>query len=120
MSRAKKLRDLPANDIETATGFDCRHEVGSRPEDYLNQFLIVARQYGYATRDDSWGELEKELKIAFRTLERQRRFIDSLIYQAIEDGDARDYDEIYDEVIDKGETFWNEIQKMKKYAEMFG
>lgn len=73
------IRDLPlfrvpSEDLERAIDFNVRHQSGAKPYDYLKNFLRVARQYGYATQDDSWGELEKELEIAFRDLERLRRF----------------------------------------------
>lgn len=35
---------------------------------YLKKWLTMFRQFGYATKDDSWGELEKLLNIVHREL----------------------------------------------------
>lgn len=45
-----------------------RHRSGRKPHDYLKAWLKIGRMFGYATHDDSWGELEKELCIVFRRL----------------------------------------------------
>ena len=44
-----------------------RHK-SSKPRDYLQAWLNIARMFGYATKDDSWGELEKLLTIVFRRM----------------------------------------------------
>ena len=67
------MRDLPLETIgrhELGRYLDAGilHRSGAQPHDYLVHWLWIARQFGYATRDDSWGELEKELAIAFRRL----------------------------------------------------
>lgn len=40
-----------------------RHKSGATPTDFLKSFLRVSRELGYATRDDSWNEFEKEFTI---------------------------------------------------------
>lgn len=42
------------------------HLHGNTPAAYLGKFLQMFRPFGYATRDDSWGELEKILDIVHR------------------------------------------------------
>ena len=41
---------------------------GNQPVAYLGKFLEMFRPHGYATRDDSWGELEKILDIVHKKL----------------------------------------------------
>lgn len=43
-----------------------RHRSGDKPEDYLRQWLQLFRPFAFASRDESWGELEKVLAIVFR------------------------------------------------------
>lgn len=43
-----------------------RHKSGKRPYDYLVAWLGMLRPFAYATRDDSWGEMEKLLCIVMR------------------------------------------------------
>lgn len=43
-----------------------RHRSNDKPEDYLKQWLKLFRPFAFASRDDSWGELEKILAIVFR------------------------------------------------------
>ena len=114
MSKNKLLKNVPGDELQDAINFNLRHSNGKDAHDYLMNFLVVARQYGFATQDDSWGELEKELAIVFRNLEQSRRFIDSSIHAIILAGDEREYDEIYDDLMERGESFWRDIQDMKK------
>jgi hypothetical protein len=55
-----------------------RHKSGSQPHDYLEHWLWIMRQFGYATHDDSWGELEKELAIMVSRLIRAERKLESM------------------------------------------
>jgi len=43
-----------------------RHKSGLKPYDYLKTWLNMLRPFAYATRDDSWGEMEKLLCIVMR------------------------------------------------------
>jgi len=43
-----------------------RHKSGLKPYDYLKAWLNMLRPFAYATRDDSWGEMEKLLCIVMR------------------------------------------------------
>lgn len=45
---------------------------GNQPVAYLGKFLQMFRPFGYATNDDSWGELEKILEIVHRNCALQR------------------------------------------------
>lgn len=112
---SKQLKDTPSGKIENACNFELRHKSGVEPKDYLKNFLRVARQYGYATRDDSWGELEKELQIAFRRLETYKRFLNSQIDLRKTEGDNRPIDEIRDDLLAQGETFWENVQRFKQF-----
>ena len=59
--------------LEGMCGSDIRHKSGAQPHDFLRAFLLVARNFGFATRDGTWGELEKVLQIAFRNQVRLMR-----------------------------------------------
>lgn len=59
---------LTPKQIEDIVDIGLRHKSGSKPTDYLNHWLSIARQFGFATHDDSWGELEKEFAIIIRRL----------------------------------------------------
>lgn len=111
----KKLKDLPRKEIENACGFELRHKSGVEPKDYLAKFLAVARQYGYATRDDSWGELEKELQIVFRRLETYKRFLHMEVHAQILSGNTMPVDEIRESLLEDGEEFWKQVQLYKKF-----
>ena len=43
-----------------------RHKNGDKPADYLKTWLSIFRSFAYATRDDSWGELEKLIAITMQ------------------------------------------------------
>lgn len=49
---------------------ELRHANGKAPVDYLRAWLTMFRPFGSATRDDSWGELEKLVCIAMRNFVR--------------------------------------------------
>ena len=52
-----------------AGGDGIRHSKESYdPVNYMKQWLAIFRCFGYATKDDSWGELEKEICVAVKRL----------------------------------------------------
>jgi len=55
-------------DINNITQTDIRHKSGATDKDYLKAFLSLSRCFGYATRDNSWGEFEKEFHIIVNRL----------------------------------------------------
>lgn len=61
---------LSATDFEIEQWVDAglRHINGMRPVDYLEHWCQVARHFAYATRDTTWGELEKEFAIIIKRL----------------------------------------------------
>lgn len=79
----EKLSDaqpLPSAFVWTGEGseerlFDAelRHENGKKPVDYLKAWLSMLRPFAFATRDDSWGEMEKLLSIVMRNYVRHLR-----------------------------------------------
>jgi Lar family restriction alleviation protein len=52
-----------------------RHKSGKKPYDYLVQWLSMLRPFAYATRDDSWGEMEKLLCIVLRNYVENKRLL---------------------------------------------
>ena len=52
-------------EVDVADMFDVghRHRSGKQPRDYLMSWLSMFRPFAYATKDDSWGELEKLISI---------------------------------------------------------
>lgn len=115
MIEKTKLSDIPAKQLEGVTDSFVRDRPTNDPEAYLRSFLRLSRQYGYATQDDSWGELEKELAIVFRRLERYRRFMMSQIKKELDTGNKKPIDDIEHDLLNQGEEFWNEIQRTKKF-----
>ena len=59
---------LSTGEIENIVDKGLRHRNGMKPVDYLKHWLWVARHFGYATHDDSWGEFEKEFSIIIKRL----------------------------------------------------
>lgn len=59
---------LSTTEIENQVDIGLRHRRGAKPYDYLAHWLSVARHFAYATRDDSWGEFEKEFAIIIKRL----------------------------------------------------
>jgi hypothetical protein len=45
---------------------ELRHRSGMKPVDYLQRWLPMFRPFAFATRDDSWGEMEKLVCITLR------------------------------------------------------
>ena len=50
-------------DVENMFDVGHRHKNGKQPRDYLMSWLSMLRPFAYATKDDSWGELEKLISI---------------------------------------------------------
>lgn len=50
-------------DVENMFDVGHRHKNGKQPRDYLMSWLSMFRPFAYATKDDSWGELEKLISI---------------------------------------------------------
>jgi hypothetical protein len=50
-------------DVENMFDVGHRHRNGKQPGDYLMSWLSMLRPFAYATKDDSWGELEKLISI---------------------------------------------------------
>lgn len=50
-------------DVESMFDVGHRHKSGKQPRDYLMSWLSMFRPFAYATKDDSWGELEKLISI---------------------------------------------------------
>lgn len=65
---AQQFAVLSPGEIERVVDIGLRHRRGMKPFDYLKHWLSVARQFGYATQDDSWGEFEKCFAIMVRRL----------------------------------------------------
>jgi len=53
-----------------------RHKSGIKPDDRLRLWLSAFRPFAYATRDDSWGELEKEICIVLNNYVRLMKLCD--------------------------------------------
>lgn len=49
------LAKATPGEIENWADIGLRHKSGVKPEDRLRRFINIARHFGYATRDDSWG-----------------------------------------------------------------
>jgi hypothetical protein len=60
--------NLTAKQIEDRVDIGLRHRSGKSPTDYLWHWLSIGRQFGYATKDDSWGEFEKLFAIIIKRL----------------------------------------------------
>lgn len=69
---------LSDGDIERIVDKGLRHRSGIKPFDYLAHWLWVGRHFGFAARDDSWGEFEKEFSIIIRRLVSAERERDAL------------------------------------------
>lgn len=63
MSRAYDF--IPREELERFADGNVRDKRGAEAEDYLKYWLKVLRPTGYASHDDSWGELEKLFAIFF-------------------------------------------------------
>ena len=100
--------NIPAADLEQTLDFNMRHKPGATTFDFLKNTLPVLRQIGYATPDDSWGEVEKELTIGIRNLVRAYRALD---YVEATTGQS------HDALLDLGESYWLAEREMKGLKE---
>ena len=69
---------LSAREIDNIVDKGLRHRSGVKPADYLAHWLKIARHFGYATHDDSWGEFEKEFAIIIKRLVVAERELEAL------------------------------------------
>lgn len=65
---AAQMAMLSPRELEDYVDKGLRHRSGVKPVDYLRHWLGITRQFAYATHDDSWGELEKEMAIIIKRL----------------------------------------------------
>lgn len=72
------LANATPSEIENWADIGLRHKSGVQPSDRLTRFLNIARHFGYATRDDSWGEFEKEFCIIIKRLVVAERDLEAL------------------------------------------
>lgn len=72
------FKNLSDREIETIVDKGLRHKAGVYPNQYLEHWLYIARHFGGATHDDSWGEFEKEFAIIIRRLVSAERDRDAL------------------------------------------
>lgn len=69
---------LSSHEIENIVDKGIRHRSGVKPYDYLKHWLFIARHFGFATHDDSWGEFEKEFAIIIKRLVSAEREVKAL------------------------------------------
>lgn len=74
----RPLETIPSDQLFQYLDAGIRHKTGAQPHDYLEHWLWIMLQFGYATHDDSWGELEKELAVAIARLIRAERKLESM------------------------------------------
>lgn len=72
------LQNATPGEIEQWADIGLRHKSGIEPSERLRRFLNIARNFGYATRDDSWGEFEKEFCIIIKRLVVAERDLEAL------------------------------------------
>ena len=78
VERLREWADLPAHlklldSVEGIFDQENRHESGKKPVDYLASWLSMLRPFAFATKDDSWGEMEKLLCSVMRNYVNVRR-----------------------------------------------
>ena len=78
VDRLEGWAELPAHvaileNVEPIFDQGNRHKVGAVPRDYLAAWLSMLRPFAYATKDDSWGEMEKLLCIVMRNYIKVRK-----------------------------------------------
>ena len=76
------LKSATPGEIENWADIGLRHKTGVKPEDRLHRFITIARNFGYATRDDSWGEFEKMFCIMVKRLVVAERDLETLRAEA--------------------------------------
>ena len=78
VSEVVDFKLLSTREIENIVDKGLRHKSSSKPIDFLRHWLWVARHFGYATRDESWGEFEKEFAIIIKRLVVAERELEAL------------------------------------------
>jgi hypothetical protein len=79
VERLRERADLPSayqfvgEKVEQLFDPGLRHRPGKKPFDYLRQWISMLRPFAFATRDDSWGEMEKLLCIVMRNYVEMKR-----------------------------------------------
>ena len=78
IARLREWGDLPLHvthlqSVEAIFDQEHRHKRGAKPVDYLRSWLSMLRPFAFATKDDSWGEMEKLLCIVLRNYIEVRR-----------------------------------------------
>ena len=58
--------DFVGEKVEGLFDQENRHKRGANPTDYLQSWLSMLRPFAFASKSDSWGELEKLLCIVMR------------------------------------------------------
>ena len=81
IARLREWGDLPLHvthlqSVEAIFDQEHRHKRGAKPVDYLRSWLSMLRPFAFATKDDSWGEMEKLLCIVLRNYIEVRRDAD--------------------------------------------
>lgn len=72
IERLRERADLPSafdfvgDKVEGLFDQENRHKRGAKPADYLQAWLSMLRPFAFASKSDSWGELEKLLCIVMR------------------------------------------------------
>lgn len=66
LPEAFKFTGVEPRDLENMFDAELRHKTGQAPVEYLKRWLPMFRPFAFATRDDSWGELEKLISITMR------------------------------------------------------
>lgn len=70
--------DFVGGEVEQLFDQGLRHKSGKEAKDYLTVWLSMLRPFAYATKDDSWGELEKLICIVMRNyVEAHRELIEA-------------------------------------------
>lgn len=72
VKRLREREDLPStfdfvgDKVEGLFDQENRHKRSAKPVDYLQSWLSMLRPFAFASKSDSWGELEKLLCIVMR------------------------------------------------------
>lgn len=69
------LDKVPNNHLENSVDRGIRHKPGATDRDYLLSFLRISRPLAYATRDESWGEFEKQFAIIVARMIKAERLL---------------------------------------------
>lgn len=69
------LKNATSREIYDLADGNFRHRKDGKIYDALGHWLKIARCFGYATKDDSWGEFEKEFAIIIRRMVQAERVL---------------------------------------------